>query len=380
MIKKKITAMVAVASVCMGLLCGCQLTELAKTAINDRLESIVVGEAREVDSISTECFAYQQLVSEERVVYDQILNCILEHEDVITVSTKDTQILEKAYACVMADYGGLFWVSGYQYNTYSNMDQVIGLEFAPNYLYSKDETTELQRQVDAVVTEWLSDLSADADDYTKSKYVFELLIDRVDYVKESENNQNILSIFLNQQTVCQGYADATQYLLQQLGIQATVITGQANGENHAWNLVRLDGEYYYIDTTWGNSKYLSADETKKRMNYAYLNATTQDLLSTHQSDMPFALPACEAVQDNYFWREGCYFQQFDASAAGQAITDAYVQQRTSVALRFASEEGYRRAISYFLEQEHVFDYCSGLNHITYMQDDSMLVLTFLFNE
>ena len=116
------------------------------------------------------------------------------------------------------------------------------------------------------------------------------------------------------------------------------------------------------------------------MNYAYLNATTQDLLSTHQSDMPFALPACEAVQDNYFWREGCYFQQFDASAAGQAITDAYVQQRTSVALRFASEEGYRRAISYFLEQEHVFDYCSGLNHITYMQDDSMLVLTFLFNE
>lgn len=75
--------------------------------VNGRLEKVVVGEAKEVETISADRFAYQQLSAEEQTVYDQILDCIQHHTDCVTVSTKDQDVLDKAYRCVMADYGGL---------------------------------------------------------------------------------------------------------------------------------------------------------------------------------------------------------------------------------------------------------------------------------
>ena len=38
-----------------------------------------------------------------------------------------------------------------------------------------------------------------------------------------------------------------QYMLQASGIQCVLVTGFTNGERHGWNLVRVNGEYYYLD-------------------------------------------------------------------------------------------------------------------------------------
>lgn len=281
-------------------LAGCGVADFAKDEISKKMESVVVGTAKDVESISTDRYAYQQLSDEEKKVYDQQLDCILNHQEKVPVSTKDANVIQKAYDCIMADYGGLFWVSGYQYNTYSNMDRVVGIEFAPQYLYDEAQTKEYQAQVDAVVEQWLACIGPEDSDYAKSKYVFEILIQNVEYVKESENNQNILSVFIGKQTVCQGYAGATQYLLQQLGIQSTIIHGQANGEVHAWNLVSLDGEYYLTDTTWGNSRYLMQDNSvQKQIDYQYLNTTSEFLNQTHVAQMNIPLPECTATADAY---------------------------------------------------------------------------------
>lgn len=294
--------------ICMGamlllmsfLLSGCTLVDWTKNKVTDKVESIVVGEAKEVTSISTECYAYQQLSEEEQKVYDQLLYCILNHQQKVPISTKDPDALQRAYEGVMADYGGLFWISGYQYHTYSNLDQVIGMEFSPQYLYSQKETQEYQKKVDAVVEEWLAGVGPNDSDYTKSKYVFDILFQKVEYSKESSNNQNILSVFLEEKTVCRGYAAATQYLLQQLGVQSTIIHGRANGESHAWNLVKLDNEYYLTDATWGNSRYLMKDNSiQKQIDYRYMNATSVFFEETHVPDMFFSLPKCYATVDAY---------------------------------------------------------------------------------
>ncbi len=84
--------------------------------------------------------------------------------------------------------------------------------------------------------------------------------------------------------------------------------GTADGQSHAWNLAKLDGEYYYIDTTWGNATY-SGDGMglDSFINYNYFAVTTGELQKTHQPNDDIIVPVCQAVKDNYYVHENLLF-------------------------------------------------------------------------
>ena len=50
--------------------------------------------------------------------------------------------------------------------------------------------------------------------------------------------------------VCQSYAEAYKLLLDKAGIESKVLSGKGHGEGHAWNLVKIDGQWYHVDCTW----------------------------------------------------------------------------------------------------------------------------------
>ena len=52
--------------------------------------------------------------------------------------------------------------------------------------------------------------------------------------------------------ICQSFAGGYSYLCNQCGIEATVVYGKSDTQNeaHVWSLVRLDGDYYYMDPTF----------------------------------------------------------------------------------------------------------------------------------
>lgn len=62
-------------------------------------------------------------------------------------------------------------------------------------------------------------------------------------------------------TICSGYANLYQQLAQYMGLKSVIVTGYAKGinyvvgennqVNHAWNAVKIDENWYLIDTTWG---------------------------------------------------------------------------------------------------------------------------------
>lgn len=358
---------------------GCSTAELAQEAFYGQIGNILVGKAKDVKSISTDRYAYSQLDEETQKVYDQILDCILKHEESAAISTQSEDVLTRAYNCIFMDYGGLFWVHGYRYHTYSSFGHVVGMEIEPKYVYSKEETKKLQKQVDAVVEEWLAGISPGDSDYAKAKYVFDTLISKVNYKIESRDNQNILSVFLYGETVCQGYADATQYLLQYLGVPATVITGEADGSSHAWNMVCLDGTYYYTDTTWGNSAYQVQDGVEERsMDYSYLNATSQELAQTHTPQTEISLPESTSIDDTYFCREGLYFTAYDGAAIGQRIRQARQEGQKRVTIKLADEEVYARTLDAYITNNHFFTYNRDLSSISYIDDEKMKTITFIF--
>lgn len=349
------------------------------TGLSRVIGALVVGKAEEVETISADKYAYGCLSEEEQKVYDQILNAVLGYREKIVVSTTDERCLERAYHCVFADYGGLFWVSGYEYHTYSSGDKVLGIEFLPNYTMEEEERQKIQKQIDATVEQWLAGISIGDSDYEKSKYIYETLIGQVDYDLQSEDNQNIISVFLHGKTVCQGYANAVSYLCQQLSVPCVIVVGTADGDPHAWNMVQLDGEYYFLDATWGNSRYLASDDREgKSVNYGYLNATSEEMSATHVIEMDIPIPECYATADNYYRREGLYFEEWTPDAIGNVFGMAWQNGDWRASVKFSSSALYRQAISYFISSHHLADYCPGLTRIGYIQDDNTYVLTLQF--
>lgn len=140
-----------------------------------------------------------------------------------------------------------------------------------------------------------------------------------DYDLNAPDNQNICSVFLEGASVCQGYAKATQYLLNHLGVMCTLVQGTVDtGEAHAWNMVRVDGDYYYVDTTWGDASYRMEDGSEQEglseINYDYLCVTTEDILRTHRIEGVVAMPECTAMEANYYVREGNYLRNITGNS------------------------------------------------------------------
>ena len=106
--------------------------------------------------------------------------------------------------------------------------------------------------------------------------------------------------------MCAGYSAAFQHLIQASGVECTQVLGWADGTRHAWCLTKLDGAYYFTDPTWGDPEFLDQDESfaSDFVNYAYLAATSDDMMATHTPDEEYSVPVCADDDDSYFTREG----------------------------------------------------------------------------
>lgn len=356
----------------------------SKEQETDTEQAAVSGETEKqaepsVEKQSVDCYVYQTLPEEVRTVYDEVYDAILYEKEDVALSTLDNEVLHQAYVSVMADHGGLFWVSGYTYTQYTRGEKLVDLHFTPKFTLTDDERMDMQAQIDETVSQILAGIDAQAPDYDKAKYVFDYLASNVAYSTGAPDNQNIISVFVNGETVCQGYAAATQYLLEKLDIPCAVVAGTADGQSHAWNLVKLDGEYYYMDTTWGNATY-SGDGMglDSFINYNYFAVTTGELQKTHQPNDDIIVPVCQAVKDNYYVHENLYFDTWDADNIGNVYRTAYEQGDGFCSVRFADRELYEQAFSYFITDQKIVHYCKGLTSLYYLEDSDQNVLTIKF--
>lgn len=308
--------------------------------------------------------------------------------DTVKLSTEpieqglDEQDIDRIFQCVLIDHPEIFYTTGYTYTKYSRGDRTVGIDFAGTYSMPGEEAVRKAEEIRERASEWLSDIQPDASEYDKVKAVYEKIIFSTDYDLNASDNQNIASVFLGNSSVCQGYAKATQYLLNHLGVMCTLVQGTVDtGEAHAWNLVRVDGDYYYVDTTWGDASYRMEDGSGKEelpeINYDYLCVTTQELLRTHRIESVVAMPECTATQANYYVREGVYFTSYDAEQMQSIFDRAWESGRTEITLKCADEECYREICKVLIDEQEIFSYMpENSSTIAYAQNGKQLSLTF----
>lgn len=346
-------------------------------------------------------YAYESLDANDKEKYRIVYKALTDYSK-HPFPTDNLNEIRRIEDCVLADFPEL-----YDRAALVNME---GGLFASAYvagvpLADEEELDSMQAQIEGAVAQCLSRINSYDDDYTKAKKVYEWLAETTSYGKEydtlddrivinatgsdtftldegssvpREHGQTVYNALIQKRAVCAGYAKAFQYLMQRMGIECTYISGTATsgasqGGLHAWCLIKLDGDYYFIDPTWGDPEYESnwdLMQTNQNIDYRYFAVTTDDITKTHEADATFFIPVCTATADNYYVREGLVFDTVDAARFGQLVSEA-LRNGESVSIRCTTEEVYEDFLHNWVETGEIGRYAPTGSY-QYVGDNSGL--------
>lgn len=131
-------------------------------------------------------------------------------------------------------------------------------------------------------------------DYEKEFAIYNWVVNNVDYdwTHQDHRRETPRESFtpygglVNRTAVCLGYATTFQLLCDLAGVECITVPGAAfeSREDHGWNMVRLNGEWYCVDVTWDANQREQAGSGRPE-DWNYFNVTSQDMVdSDHQWD------------------------------------------------------------------------------------------------
>lgn len=193
-------------------------------------------------------------------VFDKVLDKALEHENSPESSNLGDALRNEMGSEFAYTYGGSYYVDAEGNTVKYEVDISIGTEDKPlRYFSTKEEYDSVEVQVDAV----LAALGLTGDEAEDFRKIYTWVCTNVEYDYEHKEDAGYLAKqsaynAINGCAVCQGYASLLYRMCLRAGIDCRVIGGTAgrvnaggtSQESHAWNLVRINGLYYYADSTW----------------------------------------------------------------------------------------------------------------------------------
>lgn len=159
-------------------------------------------------------------------------------------------------------------------------------------------------------------LTSEADnDFEKVRAIYAWIVSNISYDHKviADNskriNKNIGDILRRQKAICMGYADLFEAMAKLAGLEAATVDGYSKGTatsvpdlsepDHSWNAVKLGGDWYLLDATWGSS-LAQNDLDYTTINEDYYLSAPSVFLETHLPVVPFwQLNTCPISPDSY---------------------------------------------------------------------------------
>lgn len=304
----------------------------------------------ETDGVHQEYY-FKQLSMNEKRSYRQLLEGILAFETEIELSDTDNDAIDKAYRALLKDHQELFWVHNGEtyYKTINKSDTI----FTPSYGYTREEAASIEENLEQAYQQVLHSLPENAAAYDIVRSVYDYVIGCTDYVV-NENDQNIAGVFFQGQAVCAGYAGAVQYLLEKFHIESIYVSGETkmSSGGHAWNIVNIDGNYYYVDATNGDQPGLLGLEGSVPL-YDYLAPFPGEYSQICWPDDEFVLPVCTAVDYNYYVLNGNCFPSYEWETIYQYFTAQLDQGFHLLRVKFTDPASYQAAYGDMIENGRI---------------------------
>ena len=323
-------------------------------------------------------YGYSQLGEGSKQIYNTLYNAMVNYSSNVALTTMDTDTIDDMFYAVLSDHPEIFYVDGYKITQFTRGGKVQRLAFSAQYSYSESERDSIWSQLDATINNWIAGAKG-LSDYEKVKYMYEYIDKNVVYDMASSDNQNIISVFLNGRSVCQGYAKAFQICMNRLGVPCTLATGFVyNGEGHAWNYVYADGAWYITDATWGDApgSFTEGNFFGDEIAYNFLLVSDADVAGTHILDMPYGMPQCASVDDNYYVREGKYLTSYNGEQISAIVNAAYSEGKSLVSFKASDSGVYSEIKRELIDNQKIFQYLKHDGTLHYFADDATRTFTF----
>ncbi len=325
--------------------------------------SNIVDFPSDFSSESTD-FYYSTLNTTQKRIYDSIKKNSLKFEGKVKLNKDDLTDVYIAQNAVAMDNPEFFWINSVLVTTVN--EKVVQVE----YKIPASAKNDLQR-IKQISQEIIA--NSGTNKVEQIKYFYDWIVQNTDYY-DTQNSQSITSVFLDKQSVCAGYSKAFQYLCKEAGIECLYVNGYTKDNMlHAWNMVKLNDNYYWVDVTWGDPIFAEGEEST--INYNYLLVSDKDFLNDHivdntikmEDSMPiklyFTFPECTDDSLNYYRLKGCYFDSYNKIAVNDYLKSVFAKGiYQGIELKFANDVDFERFLDdYFGKTKYIFDVVKSAN-------------------
>lgn len=262
-----------------------------------------------------------------------------------------SDVYARAKASAEEFTGVKFYSSKLRYSYNSRTKQTT---FTFEYKYSEDEFKKRLENVKATLNKAryivASRITSKMTEFDKELTLHDYIINNAKYDYDNYLKNTIPdSSFTEYGTlvlgvaVCEGYARSMKLLCDLSGIECIIVTGESISggirEPHAWNIVKIDGEYYHVDVT--NDDGQVASDGSSILLYDHFNLPDSEMKLYCDWDKT-AYPACTSTKNSYFSKYNMVVR--DKAAFSKAVQNGIEKRRPTIELKVMdySESNYSR--------------------------------------
>jgi transglutaminase/protease-like cytokinesis protein 3 len=326
------------------------------TSKEESFEQELTPQQKIVSTQVTIDYGRDQLTNTQKNAYNALSNGIRDLKKEIPINALSEKDADKVFRCYLVDHPTTFWLpSNYSYtlSSFGGNEKVTGFTF--NYGFSKTQVETMKKEAEQAAKSMINGL-AKKSQYDKVQLIHDRLVSSVKYDSKAKYRYDVYGALVKKRIVCEGYAKAMQYLLSLVGIESITVTGYA-GENHMWNVVKIDGQYYHLDATFDDPVIESRPQGL--ISYRYFNITTAQIQKTHKMDkMAYSVPTCTATKANYYVKNNLLFEKYNQSTISrlvQAGNKAVSSKESTVQIRFTTNGQAKTAMNDLVSNGKMYD-------------------------
>ena len=245
-----------------------------------------------------EAYYYQHLPKPQQAAYHAMKTGFAALSPGFSVPRLENRELSDIFFRLRLDCPEIFYVTGFTYRFTPGAENV---ELLPEYLFDKAKIRDHQKALASRVDK-LARPAMNMTASEKERYIHDFICQNVRYDKlKKPYSHEIIGPLGQGVGVCEGIAKSVKILCDALGLWCIIAVSEANPDQgvkyrHAWNILKLDGQYVHLDATFDNS--LGHDGV---IRYDYFNLDDKRLFRDHQPVI-YPVPAC-AASDRFYYRE-----------------------------------------------------------------------------